>query len=130
MQKVVNAPTVGEGRRVRAMIGALAGAGIAGGYLANPRLKEVHWQAHGRQALPPRAALAGESALFVDPGEIPAAADIAKLGQAAAAAQAVYELMVNFAAYTGLRWGELTALTVGQIGQASRVVIVDRKVVE
>ncbi len=34
------------------------------------------------------------------------------------------------AAYTGMRWGELTALTVGQIGQASRVVIVDRKVVE
>ena len=132
MQAAVNAaPTAGEGRRVRAMISALTGAGIAGGYLASPRLKEVHWQARGRQAVPPRAVLAGESLLFVDPGEIPAGEDVARLGQAVAALrQGLYELMVHFAAYTGLRWGELTALTTGQISQASRVVTVDRKVVE
>ena len=41
-----------------------------------------------------------------------------------------YELMANFAAYTGLRWGELAALTVGQVDVAGRVVRVDRKVVE
>ena len=132
MQAAVNAATTaGEGRRVRAMISALTGAGIAGGYLASPRLKEVHWQARGRQAVPPRAVLAGESLLFVDPGEIPAGEDVARLGQAVAALrQGLYELMVHFAAYTGLRWGELTALTTGQISQASRVVTIDRKVVE
>jgi integrase len=44
--------------------------------------------------------------------------------------QRLYELMVNFAAYTGLRRGELIALTAGQISQAERVVTVDGKVVE
>ena len=132
MQAAVNAaPTSGEGRRVCAMISALTGAGIASGYLASTRLKEVHWQALGRQAAPPSAVLAGESALFVDPGEIPASEDIARLGRAVAALpRGFYELMVHFAAYTGLRWGELIALTIGQIGQVSRVVTVDRKVVE
>ena len=47
-----------------------------------------------------------------------------------AAKQPMYELMVNFAAYTGLRWGELIALTAGQINQTQRVVTVDAKVVE
>jgi integrase len=40
------------------------------------------------------------------------------------------ELMANTAAYSGLRWGELMALTVQQIDQAARVIAVDRKVVE
>src|ERR1035438_5527339 len=34
------------------------------------------------------------------------------------------------AAYSGLRWGELTALTVPQVDTAARVITVDRKVVE
>jgi integrase len=40
------------------------------------------------------------------------------------------ELMANTAAYSGVRWGELTALTTGQIDQVGRVITVDRKVVE
>ncbi len=60
MQAVVNAaPTAGEGRRVRAMLSALTGAGITGGYLANPRLKEVHRQAKGRVVAVPRPARCG-----------------------------------------------------------------------
>jgi integrase len=38
--------------------------------------------------------------------------------------------MANTAAYSGLRWGELTALTIPRIDQAGRVITVDRKVVE
>jgi integrase len=38
--------------------------------------------------------------------------------------------MAHTAAYSGLRWGELTALTTGQIDPAGRVITVDRKVVE
>lgn len=38
--------------------------------------------------------------------------------------------MTNLAAYSGLRWGELTALTIAQIDPAARVITVDRKVVE
>ena len=131
-QAVVNAaPTAREGRRVRAMISALTGAGIAAGYLANARLEQVHWQAKGRAVAAPRMAPAGEPVLFVDPGEIPAADDVARLGQAAAAPrQGLYELMVAFAAYTGLRWGELAALTAGRVSPDARAVAVDRKVIE
>jgi integrase len=42
----------------------------------------------------------------------------------------VYELMAQLAAYSGLRWGELAALTVGQVDQVGRVITVDRKVIE
>ena len=38
--------------------------------------------------------------------------------------------MANTAAYRGLRWGELTALTIPQVDRAARVIKVDRKVVE
>jgi integrase len=38
--------------------------------------------------------------------------------------------MANTAAYSGLRWGELIALTVSQVDLAARVFTVDRKVVE
>ena len=76
--------------------------------------------------------MAGESALWVDPAEIPADADIARLGQALAAGRRGErdELMAITAAYSGLRWGELTALTIAQVDPAARVITVDRKVVE
>ena len=66
------------------------------------------------------------------PGRDPAAADIAKLGQALAAGRHGDrdELMANTAAYSGLRWGELAALTIAQVDTAARVITVDRKVIE
>ena len=133
MQKIVNAaPTPGEGNRVQGMISALVAAGLEGGYLANPRLAKVHWQAGDRPMPAPRVTVAGESALWVDPAEVPADADVAGLGHALAAGRHGDrdELMANIAAYSGLRWGELTALTVPQIDQAGRIITVDRKVVE
>jgi integrase len=77
--------------------------------------------------------VAGESGLWVGPAEIPADDDIGKLGQALAAGRHGErdELMASStAAYSGLRWGELTALTVPQVDTAARVITVDRKVVE
>jgi integrase len=70
--------------------------------------------------------------LFVDPAEIPADTDIDKLGRALAEGRHGDrdELMANAAAYTGLRWGELTALTIAQIDTAARVIAVDRKIIE
>jgi integrase len=133
MQQVVNAaPTAGEGDRVQRMISALVTAGIDAGYLVNARLAKVHWQA-GDRALPaPVVSVAGESPQWVDPAEIPSDSDIARLGRALAAG--VHgdrdELMANAAAYSGLRWGELIALTVPQVDLAARVIAVDRKVVE
>lgn len=67
----------------------------------------------------PEVSVAGETTLFVDPAEIPASSDVAKLGQALAILRDLYELMANTAAYTGMRWGELAALTTGQMNQAT-----------
>jgi integrase len=133
MQKIVNAaPTAGEGDRVRRMISALVTAGVDAGYLVNSRLSKVHWQAGGRVVPESAVSVAGESVLWVDPAEIPSGDDISKLGQALAAGRHGDrdELMANTAAYSGLRWGELTALTIPQVDQATRVVTVDRKVVD
>jgi integrase len=38
--------------------------------------------------------------------------------------------MASLAAYSGLRWGELIALTIPQVDEAGRVITVDRKVVD
>ena len=133
MQRIVNgAPTPGEGRRVQRMISALVTAGITAGYLVSPRLRQVHWQAGERPMPALQVSVAGESALLVDPGEIPAGAEVARLGQALAAGRRGdrNELMAVTAAYSGLRWGELTALTIGQVDPAARVIAVDRKVIE
>jgi integrase len=114
------------------MISALVSAGLDGGYLADPRLAKVHWQAGDRPLPAPRVSTAGESALWVDPAEIPADGDIGKLGLALGAGLHGErdELMASTAAYSGLRWGELTALTIAQVDTAARVITVDRKVVE
>jgi hypothetical protein len=133
MQQIVNAaPTASEGDRLHRCLSALVTAGIKGGYLANPRLREVHWQAAGRPVPEPQVSTAGESALWVDPAEIPAAADIGKLGQALALGRRgeLDELMAHVAAYAGLRQGELFALTTSQIATGTRVITVDRKLVE
>ena len=133
MQQIVSAaPTASEGERLHRCLSAMVTAGIKGGYLTNPRLREVHWQAAGRPVPEPEPSTSGESALWVDPAEIPAAADIGKLGQALAAGPRgeLDELMANVAAYAGLRQGELFALTAGQIAPDARVITVDRKLIE
>jgi integrase len=133
MQRAVSAaPTAGEGARLHRCLSAMVTAGIAGGYLTNPRLREVHWQPGNRPAPAPQVSMQGEAAQYVDPAEIPAAADVARLGQALAAGRRgdLAELMANTAAYTGLRQGELFALTAGQIDPAARVIDVDRKVID
>ena len=134
LQKAVNAaPTEGEGGRLHRCLTALVSAGIRGGYLVNPHLADVYWQAGDRPESGPRATVQGESDQFVDPAEIPAGHDVARLGQALAAGPRrgeLHELMANLAAYSGLRQGEEFALAIGQITPARRVIDVDRKVVE
>jgi integrase len=132
-QKIVNAaPTAGEGDRVHRMLSAMVGAGLKGGYLVNPMLAGVHWQTGDRPLPAPKVTVAGESALLVDLSEIPSSDDIGALGQALAARTHGDrdELMASLAAYSGLRWGELAALTTVQIAPAARVITVDRNVVE
>jgi integrase len=92
----------------------------------------VHWQAGDRPVPAPSVSIAGESVLWVGPSEIPSDGDIGQLGRAlAGGAQGErHEPMANVAAYSGLRWGEIAALTIAQVDQAARVITVDRKVVE
>jgi integrase len=133
MQQIVNAaPTASEGDRLHRCLSAMVSAGIKGGYLTNPRLREVHWQAGDRPVPEPQVSTSGESALWVDPAEIPAATDVARLGQALALGGRgeLDELMANVAACAGLRQGELFALTIAQVATATRVITVDRKLVE
>ena len=80
----------------------------------------------------PRVTVAGESALWVDPAEVPADADVAGLGHALAAGRHGEPGRADgqHRCLQRLRWGELTALTIPQVDQAGRVITVDRKVVE
>jgi hypothetical protein len=113
MQQIVSAaPTASEGERLHRCLSAMVTAGIKGGYLASPRLREVHWQAGDRPVPEPEPSTSGESALWVDPAEIPAAADIARLGQALAAGRRgeLDELMAYTAAYAGLRQASCSPL--------------------
>jgi hypothetical protein len=129
-QKIVNAaPTAGEGDRVHRMLSAMVGAGLKGGYLVNPVLAEVHWQAGERPLPAPKVTVAGGSSLLVDPSETPSSDDVAVLGKALAARSQGErdELMASLAAYSGLRWGELAGLTTGQIAQALSWAILVRK---
>ena len=114
------------------MLSAIVTAGIDAGYLVNPRLAKVHWQAGGRSLPGPAVRTAGESVLWIDPAEVPSAGDVADLGRALAAGNRGdrHELMASTAAYSGLRWGEVAALTIAQVDPSSRVITVDRKVIE
>jgi integrase len=114
------------------MISALVTAGIDAGCLVSSRLAKVHWQG-GDRALPaPAVSVAGEAALWVDPPRISSDDDVGLLGLALAEGVRGHrdELMANTAAYSGLRWGRLTALAFPQICPDARAIAVDRKVVE
>lgn len=83
----------------------MVSAGLDGGYLASARLARVHWQAGDRVLPAPAVSVAGESPLWVDPAEIPSAADVDRLARALRAEPfgERYELMAVTAAYSGLR---------------------------
>ena len=72
MQQIVSAaPTASEGERLHRCLSAMVTAGLKSGYLASPRLREVHWQAGDRPVPEPEPSTSGESALWVDPAENP-----------------------------------------------------------
>jgi integrase len=133
MQQIVDsAPTAKEGDRLRRCLSAMVTAGLKGGYLVSPQLREVHWKPAGRPVPEPKPAESGESDLWVDPGEIPSHADVDALGKTLAQGRRgdLMELMEETAAYAGLRQGEEFALTIFQVTTEEREIRVDRKVVE
>ena len=79
-----------------------------------PHLRQRRRAALAGRALPaPRVTTAGESSLWVDPSDIAAAGDVERLGKTLAAGRHGDrdELMAYVAAYSGLRRGEIAALT-------------------
>jgi integrase len=135
MQQIVNsAPTKEEGDRLHRCLRAMVNAGISGGYLTNAALGAVTWQPHDRPVPDQKARAQGESAHWVDPAEVPSDTDASGLATALSLGKRgdLDELMAYTAAYSGLRQGELFALTVGQVAPAEteRTITVDRKVVE
>lgn len=135
MQQIVDAaPTKGVGDRLHGCLRAMVNAGIGGGYLTNAALGSVTWRPRDRPVPDVAVRVQGESAHWVDPAEIPSDDDVTRLARTLALGP--YgdwgELMAYTAAYTGLRQGELFALTAGQVSarHGDRTITVDRKVVE
>jgi Phage integrase family len=99
-----------------------AGAGVQDAVAQRLRLRPGQGAVQGQELQP----------LWVDLAEIPSGGDVGGLGRALGAGVrgSRDELMANTAAYSGLRWGELAALTIWQVDEPGRVIAVDRKVVE
>lgn len=134
MQQIVNsASTANVGRHMQDLISGLVKAGIAAGYVDDPRLAMVHWQAGGRPRPEPQARQAGQSLNFVDPVGLPSHRDVAALASATQRKRLAAwwrELMPYLAAYSGVRLGELLALTADDVALQARTLRVVRKVVE
>lgn len=69
---------------------------------------------------------------FVEEADIPTAGAVAALAAAAAERSGVWwrELQPLLVAYSGLRWGEMAALTADRVDPARRRITVDRQVIE
>jgi hypothetical protein len=79
------------------------------GYLVNPMLAGVHWQAGDRPLPVPKVTVAGESAMLVDPSEVPSKVDVGNLGRALAEDRPQGEAGANplgliFPSSTGKYW--------------------------
>jgi hypothetical protein len=83
VQQIVNAaPTADSGAKMRSMVRAVVKLGIDEGFLTNPRLGAVRWEAAGRPMRKGKVRLAGESKHFVDPRTLPGHRDVAILAGA------------------------------------------------
>lgn len=73
-----------------------------------------------------------EATRFVEQADIPTASGVHALARAAAGLRGVWwrELQVLLVAYSGMRWGEMAALTADRVDAAGRRIAIDRQVVE
>jgi len=76
--------------------------------------------------------VAGESSLAVDPKAIPSKTDVHKLGKSMAKVSGIWwmELMVNLAAYSGLRLGEILDLDISHIDVKNRIIKVEYQLLD
>ena len=84
-QLIVNAaPTSGEGARTAGMISALVSAGIEGRLPGQPAAGEGALAGRRLRRPAPGWAWPANSALWVDPAEVPGHGDVTRLGEALA----------------------------------------------
>jgi integrase len=123
------APTASVASHLRRCLTAMVAAGLEEGLLLATQdvLRGVHWRDPGIEG---DGLDAEEDGRFVDEADIPTASAVHAL--AAAAGERVWwrELQVLAVAYSGLRWGEMAALTADRVDVARRRILVDRQVVE
>lgn len=107
----------------------MVAAGLEEGLLLATQdvLRGVHWRDPATEG---DGLDAEEEGRFVDEADIPTASAVHAL--AAAAGERVWwrELQVLAVAYSGLRWGEMAALTADRVDVARRRILVDGQVVE
>lgn len=80
----------------------------------------------------PTGKVAGETNLAVDPKSIPSKNDVHKLGKAVAKVSGIWwmELMVNLAAYSGLRLGEILDLDITNVDAKNQIIKVQYQLLD
>jgi integrase len=123
------APTASVASHLRRCLSAMVAAGLEEGLVVATQdvLRGVHWADPAAEG---DSFDTEEEGQFVDQADIPTASAVHAL--AAAAGERVWwrELQVLAVAYSGLRWGEMAALTADRIDPARRRILVDRQVIE
>ena len=129
-QVLAQAGSASVAAHLRRCCSAMVAAGLEEGLLLARQdvLRGVHWS-------PPAGESGGEefaSGHFIDEADIPTSTAVAALAAATAERSGVWwrELQVLVVAYSGLRWGEMAALTADRVDPARRCITVDRQVVE
>ena len=121
------APTASVASNLRRCLTAMVAAGLEEGLVLASQdvLRGVHWRGPAGDSLDVE-----EEGRFVDQADIPTAAAVHAL--AAAAGERVWwrELQILTVAYSGMRWGEMVALTADRVDVEHRRILVDRQVVE
>jgi integrase len=134
MQQIVNrANTATTGARMRTFVSGLIKAGSSAGFLSEPLPTVVHWQAGDRPRQTPRARICGESSDFIDMASLPRHQDVSALASATQQKRLCRwwrELMPYVAAYSGVRRGEMLALSADDVDSTRRTIAVLRKVIE
>ncbi|MEZ0114684.1 site-specific recombinase XerD [Catenulispora sp. EB89] len=134
MQQIVNrANTATSGARLRTFISGLIKIGGSMGFLTEPLPAVVHWQAGDRPRPTLKARICGESTDFIDMASLPRHRDVSALALATQQKRLCRwwrELMPYVAAYSGIRRGEMLALSADDVDSTRRTITVLRKVIE
>ncbi len=127
---LAQAPTASVAAHLRRCCSAMVAAGLEEGLLLARQdvLRGVRWS-------PPVGQERSDDdppGNFIDEADIPTATAVAALASAAGEHSGVWwrELQVLVVAYSGLRWGEMAALTADRVDPSRRRIVVDRQVVE